>query len=103
MPSQCRLLHPFLPNLFLRLLLLGTWPWKLALLHLVRLFFSGPVRAEVVEADKVAAGRLGQVQLQRGDLVVVPAPGGGQLLVLVVGEAGRLVGLVGWAVDWAVG
>ena len=85
-------------NHFHRLLLLGTWPWEPDLLHLVRLFLSSPVWAEVVEAYEVAAGRLGHVQLQRIDLVAVPAPGGGQLLVLIVRGVGRAVGPAGWAV-----
>ena len=52
------------------------------LLHLGWLVLPGHVGAEVVNADEVAARRPGSVQVQRDDLVGVPASGGGQVLEL---------------------
>ena len=92
--SHCRvkrrLLHQSSFNHLHRLLLVGGEP---GLLHLCRLVLPGQVGAEVVDTDEVAARRPGPVQLQRVDLVCVPAPGGRQVLMLrrVVGPGGRCV------------
>ena len=96
--SRChvrsRLLHQSVFTHLHRLVVFGGEP---GLLHLVRLVLPGQVGAEVVDADEVAAGRLGPVQLQCKDLVCVPASGGGQVLVLrgvVVVLWGVVVGVV---------
>ena len=91
---KSRLLHQSFFNHLHRPLLVGGEP---GLLHLVRLVLPGQVGPEVVDTDEVAAGRPGPVQLQREDLVSVPASGGGQVLVLravVVVLRGFVVGVV---------